>query len=104
MYEKYCDECDEPFEAIRYSKRFCSGKCRVKSHRREKKRRREIDALGATDKRLVDHRHNQRLETIACKSRLAWKIIKRLEHETNAVITERAIDACYELLLDTRQV
>jgi hypothetical protein len=29
-----CMVCGEPFDAQRFSKRFCSGKCRVAAHRR----------------------------------------------------------------------
>ena len=31
---KICDECGEPFEAKRSTARFCSSKCRKRSHRR----------------------------------------------------------------------
>lgn len=51
-YRKQCDECGEPYVALRSDRRFCSAVCRAAWHRRAN----EPELVVERDKRRKDRR------------------------------------------------
>lgn len=100
-----CTHCGDFYHAERQSSEYCSGACRVAAHRARKRKRNALDVAGVdASRRFVDHKRTKRLDTIGGFSRDTETMLRRLFYDTNAEITERAIDTCWQMLVDLRCV